>query len=131
MIRLTPVDSAHLLGPILEASFQRVKDKTGDRWTVPFVLDRIASGHAGLFRVHDDGEHMGYMVAEKYEQGEAPWMNVWIIEGVGLERFHEVLTLVDQLARTIGCVAWRCTGRKGWKAIGLKPIATVYERELT
>ena len=129
MIRLSPVDAPHLLAPLLEASFQRVKDKTGDRWTVPFVLDRIQQGKAGLFRLHDDGSHMAYMVVERYEQGEAPWMNVWILEGDGLDRFDECVPLVDGLAKSIGAVAWRCTGRKGWAKF-LKPVAVVYERDL-
>lgn len=128
MIRLSPADPT-FLGPVLERSLQRVKDKTRDRWTVPFLLGRIQTGQAGLFRFHDDGEHMAFMVVERYDQGEAPWMNVWILEGDGLDRFDECLPLVDLLARQIGATAWRCTGRRGW-AKWLKPIATVYEREL-
>ena len=128
MIRLTPVDPTYM-GPVLEASLQRVKDKTGDRWTVPFVLGRIAESKAGLFRFHDDGEHLAFMVVQRIEEGESPWMNIWILEGDGLNRFEECLPLVDGLAKSIGAVAWRCTGRKGW-AKYLKPIATVYEREL-
>lgn len=116
---------------MLEQSFQRIKDKRGERWTVPFVLDRIASQYAGLFQIHDDGEHIAWMVVEKMAQGESPWMNVWLLEGEGLERAGEILPLIDDLAKSAGCVAWRCTGRAGWKSIGLKPIATVYERVLT
>lgn len=111
----------------VERAFQRVKKKTGERWTLPFVFKRLAEGKAGLFRFVAE-KHIAYMVCELYEQGEAPWMNVWILEGEGLERADECLPLIDGLARSIGAVAWRCTGRKGWKAIGLKPIATVYER---
>lgn len=129
MIRLSPVDSPHLLWPVLEASFQRVKEKTRDRWTVPFVLGRIQSGEAGLFHFTDDGKHLGYMVCERYDQGEV-WMNVWILEGEGLDRFNECLPLVDGLAKSIGASSWRCTGRRGWAKF-LKPIATVYERALT
>ena len=129
MVRLTPVDSAHYLGPVLEASLTRVKDKTGERWTPAFVMSRIASGDAGLYRFHDDGEHMGYMVCELYSQGESPWMNVWVLEGQGLARFEECAPLIDALARSIGAVAWRATGRRGWAKF-LKPVATVYERVL-
>jgi hypothetical protein len=111
----------------VERAFQRVKQKTGERWTLPFVFQRLAEGKAGLFHFVAE-KHIAYMVCELYEQGEAPWMNVWILEGEGLERADECLPLIDGLARSIGAVAWRCTGRKGWKAIGLKPIATVYER---
>lgn len=130
MIRLTPVDYAHNLWPHLEASFQRVKEKTGERWAPPFVLARIVEGKAGLFRFQDDGKHLGYCVVERYEQGEAPWMNVWIVEGEGVEHAPECLAALDDLARRIGAVAWRATGRKGWKSIGLKPVAVVYEREV-
>ena len=126
---LSPIDSVHLIWPHLEAALQRVKDKTGERWTLPFVFDRIASGNAGLFRFHEDGKHFGYMVVERYDQGEV-WMNVWILEGEGLDRFDECLPLVDDLAKSIGAASWRCTGRKGWAKF-LKPVATVFERELT
>lgn len=112
----------------VERSIKKVKDKTGDRWTVPFVLARIQAGMAGLFELRDK-KHIAYIVLEKYEQGEAPWMNVWILEGAGLEYAQEVLPLLDQKCKEIGCVAWRCTGRKGWAKF-LKPVATVYEREV-
>lgn len=112
----------------VERSIQRVKDKTGDRWTVPFVLARIQAGMAGLFELRDK-KHIAYIVLERYEQGEAPWMNVWILEGAGLEYAQEVIPLIDGVCKEIGCVAWRCTGRKGWAKF-LKPVATVYEREV-
>jgi hypothetical protein len=57
-------------------------------------------------------------------------MNVWIVEGEGIEHAPECLALLDDLARSVGAVAWRCTGRKGWRSIGLEPIATVYERKV-
>jgi hypothetical protein len=114
---------------VLEQAFSRVKEKCRERWTPAFILSCLEAGTAGLFQVHDDGDHMGWVVVERYDQGE-PWLNVWIIEGAGLERAQEVLPLIDDLARSVGCVAWRCTGRKGWESIGLRPIATVYEREL-
>lgn len=77
-----------------------------------------------------DQSHLGFCVVERYEQGEAPWMNVWIVEGEGIEHAPECLATLDDLARRIGAVAWRATGRKGWKAVGLKPVAVVYEREV-
>ena len=129
MIRLTP-ESPRNLGPVLMESFQRIKDKTKERWSPAFVLDRIASQYAGLFHINDDGDHIAWMVVERYEQGESPWLNVWLLEGEGIERAQEILPLIDDLARSVGCVAWRCTGRKGWESIGLRPIATVYERTL-
>jgi hypothetical protein len=126
---LSPVDSVHLIWPHLEMSLQRVKDKTGERWSPVFVLKRIQEGAAALFRFSDNGRHIAYMVCERYDQGEV-WMNVWIVEGAGLEMFDECLPLVDGLAKSIGATSWRCTGRKGWAKF-LKPVATVYERELT
>jgi len=125
-MRLRQVDPT-FLWPVLERSFQRVKDKTGDRWAVPFVFERIQQGKAGLFELYDT-DHAAYVVVELMEQGDAPWMNLWILEGQGLEKHSECMPLFDELAKSVGAVAWRCTGRKGWKAIGLKPIATVYER---
>lgn len=130
LIRLAPVDAPHYVWPVVETALRRVKEKTGDKWTPAFVFDRILGGHAGLFRFTDDGEHVAWMVVERYDQGET-WMNVWIVEGAGLDRGVECMALVDTLARQIGASSWRCTGRKGWgRALGIKPIATVYERNL-
>lgn len=130
MVRLAPVDAPHYVWPIVETALQRVKEKTGEKWTPAFVMSRITSGQAGLFRFTDDGNHVAWMVVERYDQGET-WMNVWIVEGEGLERGLECMALVDTLARQIGASSWRCTGRKGWgKALGIKPVATVYERTL-
>lgn len=130
MIYLTYIDSPHLIWPAVEESLKRVKAKTGERWSLPFVFWKLQNKEAGLFRFHEDGKHLGYCVVEVYEQGEGPWLNVWIVEGEGLEVADEALKRIDDLCRVIGAKFWRCTGRKGWKAIGLKPIATVYERKV-
>ena len=133
MTRLSPIDSVHLIWPHLEAALIRVKEKTGERWAPPFVFERIVSGQAGLFRLHDEGTHVAYLVCERYEQGESPWMNVWILSGDGMadEVNAEVVALLDGLAKQIGATSWRFTGRKGWgRALKgfIKPVATVYER---
>lgn len=130
MIRLSPVDSPHLIWPVVEASLLRVKAKTGERWTPPFVLSRLNSGDAKLFRVHGEGTS-GFMVCEIYAQGEKPWLNIWIMEGSGFTRSHspKLISQIDVLAKSVGCVAWRCVGRRGWARF-LKPIAQVYEREV-
>lgn len=159
---LSPVDSPDW--PEIEASLRRVKEKTGERWSLPFVISRIREGKAGLFRFLDSepafvlsekvplsddfradtqrwcddffgfrDKHIAYMVCERCEQGEAPWMNVWILEGAGLERASECVPLIDELARSVGASAWRCFGRKGWgRALSayLAPQAVVYERAL-
>ena len=129
MIYLTYIDSPHLIWPAVEESLRRVKTKTRERWSLPFVFWKLQNKEAGLFRFHDDGKHVAYMVVERYDQGDGPWLNVWILEGNGLELAQECLARIDELAKASGCDSWRCTGRRGWKAIGLKPIATVYERE--
>lgn len=128
---LSQVDSPDW--PEIEASLRRVKEKTGERWSLPFVISRIREGKAGLFRFHDGDKHIAYMVCERCEQGEASWMNVWILEGAGLERASECVPLIDELARSVGASAWRCFGRKGWgRALSayLTPQAVVYERAL-
>lgn len=108
-------------------ALQRCKEKTGALWSIPFVLSRIFSKDAGLFRL--SGEASAWVVVERMDQGEV-WMNVWILVGEGLEEAQGVLPLLDELARNIGAAKWRCEGRKGWAKF-LKPIATVYERECT
>lgn len=129
-VTLSYVDAPRYVWPIVEPALQRVLEKTGESWTPSFVLERIQSGNAGLFEFRDT-EHIAWMVVERYDQGGNPWMNVWILEGQGLEEHgKECLPLVDLLARQIGATSWRCTGRKGWRVLGLKPIATVYERNL-
>ena len=132
LLKLSPIDSPHLIWPHVEAALNRVIAKTGERWTPPFVLGRILSGQAGLFRFTDDGEHKGWLVVERMEQGQAPYMNVWILEGEGLEHSKQAIALIDALAGNVGCKAWRLTGRKGWgKVLGLDPIGYVFERVCT
>lgn len=124
-MRLLPVN---LLDDEVRKSISRVRERSKERWSVEFVIQSIEAGNSGLFHFWDDG-HIAFMVVEKYSQGDRPWMNVWILEGAGLDRIKDALPLIDGLARSIGCVAWRATGRKGWGR-WLKPIATVYEREI-
>ena len=128
-VSLSPVDYPALIWPVLEQALWRVKEKTGEKWEPNFVAARIQAGQAGLFEFKDDG-HLAWMVVERYDQGEV-WMNVWILEGEGLDRMQEAIPLIDLLAKQIGASSWRFTGRKGWGGMGFKPIATVYERELT
>jgi hypothetical protein len=117
--------------PAVYQSLLRVKRKGKERWAPAFVLERVREGLAGLFRFEEEGKHYGYMVVERIDQGDGVWMNVWALEGKGLDRFGDCLPLVDNLAASIGATSWRCAGRKGWGAMGLKPIATVFEREIT
>lgn len=126
-MQLLPVS---LIDEEVRKSLKRVKEKTGEPWSPEFVMKSIEAGHSGLFHFWDDG-HLAFMVVEKMWQGEKAWMNVWIVEGEGLEKAEEALPLIDDLAKWLGCDSWRCTGRKGWERIGLKPVATVYERTLT
>ena len=129
---LSPIDSAHLIWPHLEASLERVIQKTGERWTPPFVLRQIQDKKAGLFRFHEDGRHLAYMVVERLT-GYETVLNVWILEGSpGLDKAGEMVGLIDALAKDVGASHWKFTGRKGWGRLLRKycnPVATVYERK--
>ena len=120
-----------VVSPEVIRALERVKEKTGDRWTVPFVLSCIEKGFAGLYEIRDK-DHIAWIVVERMDQGEV-WMNLWIMEGKGLEKGREIYPLLDDLARSIGASRWRCTGREGWGRAcdWLKPVAVVYERILT
>lgn len=132
MIRLTYVDAPHLLGPVLEEGLRQISDRRGEPWTPAFVMTALENGHAALFRFHDDGEHIAWMVVERMEQGKVPWMNVWCLWGKGVMKvYDQMIPLIDRLARDVGCDRWRCAGRKGWEKVGLRPVTTVFERKLT
>lgn len=86
----------------------RVKQKTQERWSVAFVISRILSGHALYQRIADC-----HVVVEMIDRT----MNVWILEGKGLEKREVVLEALDNLARKAGAEYWRLTGRKGWERL--------------
>ena len=113
-------------------ALDRIKAKTGELWAPSFVLERVKSGNAGLFRFVDESP-FAWMVVERYDQGKA-WMNVWLMEGSpGPHRTAEMVRLIDELCIRLGCERWRFTGRKGWERAlhgYARPVATVYEREL-
>lgn len=111
-------------------SLQRVQEKNQVLWSVPFVLSRIFSQHAGLYAIRDSNSHIAWMVVERMDQGCGAWMSVWVLEGEGLEFAEAIFPLLDDLARSMGASRWRCEGRKGWGK-WLKPVATVFERECT
>lgn len=111
-------------------ALQRVKEKNGALWSVPFVLGRVFSGNAAIYAIRDSDSHIAWMVVERIDQGRGPWMNVWILEGEGLEHAEAIFPLLDDLAKSMGASRWRCEGRKGWGK-WLKPVATVFERECT
>ena len=131
---LSPVDSAHFLWPRIEASLNRVIEKTGERWTPSYVLKQIQEGKAGLFRFHEDGKHIAYLLCERLEGYEVT-LNLWVLEGDGLSRarIREGVRLIDGLAKAVGASAVKLTGRGGWERAlrgYFKPVATVYERRL-
>lgn len=135
MIYLSPIDSVHLIWPHLEASLNRVREKTGERWTPAYVFSRIVDGRAGLFRLHEEGRHLAYVVVERLDGYEVA-LNVWIVEGDGMtkEVVGAFVQLMDELTKRVGASLWKLTGRKGWgRALAgyVKPVATVYERVLT
>lgn len=105
-----------------------MQEKNGTLWSVPFVLSRIYSQQAGLFLL--EGEASAWIVVERIDQGRGAWMNVWILEGEGLDHAEAIFPLLDDLARNMGASRWRCEGRTGWGK-WLKPVATVFERECT
>lgn len=115
--------------PEVYRALQRIKEKTGEKWTPDFLLAAIDDRRAGLFAIRDGETHIAWMVCERIDQGDGVVMNVWALEGEGLEYAERIFLLIDDLARSIGAVSWKCTGRKGW-AKWLKPVATVYEREV-
>ena len=119
-----------VITPDVTRALQRIKEKTGEKWTPEFVLAAIREQRAGLFRIYDGYTPLAYMVVERMDQGGDVWMNVWALEGQGLEHAEAIFPLIDDLAKSIGARSWKCTGRKGW-AKWLKPVAVVYERELT
>lgn len=105
---------------------QRVQEKTGALWSVPFLLGAIFAQRAFLYRLV--GEASAWIVVERLNQGKGPWMNVWVLEGDGLEHAEQIFPLLDDLAKGIGCDRWRCEGRKGWGK-WLPTVATVFERK--
>jgi hypothetical protein len=119
----------------IEASLSRVKRKCRELWSSKFVRDKVRRGDAGLFEFMQDGRRVALMVVERYDQGDAPWMNVWILEGSpGIERTADMVALIDGLARSIGAGVWRFTGRIGWSRVlrrYAKPVAVAYERKLS
>ncbi len=125
-MRLVPA----VVTPDVITALQRIKEKTGEKWTPDFVLAAVREGRAGLFGIYNVDTLLAYMVCERMDQGDGVWMNVWCVEGAGLEHMQSLIPLVDELARSIGARSWRATGRKGWSK-WLKPVATVYEREVT
>lgn len=122
-MRLAPA----AITPDVTKALQRIKEKTGEKWTPEFVLAAIREGRAGLFEIVEL-EHIAWMVVERMDQGGEVWMNVWALEGEGLERAEAIFPLIDDLAKSIGAQSWKCTGRKGWGK-WLRPVATVFERE--
>ena len=131
LIGLISIADVGSVWPELRQSLLRVKEKTGELWTPEFIRSRIESGHAGLFEFIEEAR-LAFLVVERYDQGEEPWANVWVIEGSpGLGRAEEMVRLVDGLMRCNGISRWRFTGRKGWgRLLGLKPVAVVFEREV-
>lgn len=109
--------------------------KTGERWTPPFVLREIQENRAGLFRFHEDGKHIAYLICELLGVYGEKVLHLWIVEGSGMtrKRILEAVALIDRLAIEKGASVIRITGRSGWaRALEeyFKPVAVVYERKV-
>jgi hypothetical protein len=117
----------------LVRAIERVKRKTGERWSADFVIRKIRNGEAQAFRFDDGTEHLAWMVVEAY--GDPRIMNVWILEGwPGIENRDRMVRLIDELATSIGAKKWKMESpRKGWARMlrgYITRTRTVYERDL-
>ena len=58
-------------------ALQRVQEKNGTLWSVPFVLARNMSQQDTLYAISDSDSDIAWLVGERMDQGRRPWMNVW------------------------------------------------------
>ena len=117
----------------LVRALERVKLRTGERWTPEFVISRIESGDAKAFRFDSGDEHLAWMVCEAY--GEPLVLNVWILEGwPGVENRAAIVARIDELASLIGAKTWKWESpRRGWARVlrgYVTRTRTVYERDV-
>lgn len=117
----------------LVRALNRVKRRTGERWSPEFVIGRIHAGQAQSFRFDSGDEHLAWMVVEAY--GEPLTLNIWVLEGwPGIENRNAMVRLIDELALSIGAKTWKMESpRKGWARMlrgYVSRTRTVYERDV-
>lgn len=137
-IRLPPLEEVARRWGEIEPPLKLATDRTDGCFAPIHVLQDIMAGRKALWLVEDAGAVIGVTVGgrEDYPTGK----RVWQVPYIGGERAEEwypaIIAEMEARARALGCHGMNATGRPGWErfsrraGIALKPVATIYAREL-
>lgn len=113
--------------PHLEAAIER----SGGNVSLDYVRARLEDGSN---TTHLWPGRRAAAVTEVCWFGERPVLNIWLAGG-DMTELMEMLRAGEEFAKTLGCVAVRVEGRRGWvrqlREYGYEPIAYTVEKELT
>jgi hypothetical protein len=135
---LTAVDPERLhdVWPWVKTLLDRLYRKAERRgrrpdWLPEDVYASVKSAQAVLFVV---GQDEGILVLQRQVRAYGPLLFIWIVVGAGLKHYEqELYAEIESIARRGGMR--RIQGNSsfpGWGQWGwLKPVETVYEREVT
>jgi len=128
--------TAPLIWPHVEPMIARALAYANGTAEPADVLQRVVEGQAWLWLVLEaGGPTRGVAVSEVLTFPRAREANIWLIAGEGMPGWLGALgDALEQWARSLGCVAIRGRGRKGWLPFmqqhGYAQIAVEYRKEI-
>jgi hypothetical protein len=107
---------------------QAALDKGGDQdWAIYHVIENLTKGRWALYGVLNDGALVGAGVVCVQQFGQRRVLEV-VLFGAdkGSNVYADALNCLKDIAKSLGCRAIRCEGRKGWKkALKAKQINVI------
>jgi hypothetical protein len=107
---------------------QKALDKGGDRdWAIYHVVENLSTGQWVLYGVLKNGALVGAGVVCIQHMGQRRFMEI-VLFGCDPHAniYEDALNCLKDIAKSFGCGAIRCEGRKGWvKALKAKRINTI------
>lgn len=110
---------------------QRFESET-QTMTVEVMRQKVERAEAQLWCYAEDGIVLGVGLTEICEHSTGRFCRVWAIAGDLEPALVPIAEMVEEWARSLGCVAMEINGRKGWarKLPGYKVKAYVIEKDL-
>lgn len=120
------------LWPVLEPHLERFAAET--QTTTPDVIRLKAENmEAQLWGFQDEaGDVIGVCATQVYEHRNGRYLNMWVCAGDLAPVIRDGARMIEDWARSIGCVAVEIVGRKGWGRMlpNYVPRAIIFEKDL-
>jgi hypothetical protein len=123
--------------PTIAPLLIRARDTGQGESSMTDYMQKILNGLAQCWVIGDDNDNMiGAGLTEILNYSQHKTLHIILLAGIGFEELAKGLPVVEQFAKTQGCVAVESWGRKGWTRVlakhcpGFTEVYTVMRKHI-